>query len=354
MSRFPKKIKTMSVALGVFTGLTSVVYAQAVIVDDQVVAGRGADVILVPEQAGDGLLKSRASIIDERIGLNIQFGFARVDMEAHEYVFDGSNYYGKGRDSKVSELIWKSDNVVMFGGKATFEVLPRINFHGEAWVALDDTSKMDDYDWLAAGRTDWTHWSTHNDTRLESGSILDIALGFSAIKTRGFTLDLLAGYKRDDWEWKAYGGEYIYSSDPETDEGFRDLKGVFPSGELGITYRQQYNVPYLGVAADVNVGRLNLKGKAIGSHWVDASHDDTHHLRGILFNDDLHNSKMYMLEGEASFALTQRYAVGAGYSYTKYDLGRGTTTANETTYYGDSGGGDLEYSKITVFVNGKF
>ncbi len=77
------------------------------------------------------------------------------------------------------------------------------------------------------------------------------------------TLGALLGLRFASVQWSAYGGSYVYTSDPSST--FRDDVGTIDDGVLGITYEQNFTTPYLGLAGEVSYDNISLRGSVLAS-----------------------------------------------------------------------------------------
>ncbi len=186
--------------------------------------------------------KSGFTQFNEKVTLEVYAGY--LTGQSREFVYNP--YSG----NKMSELIWKIDGVWVLGGTLSVHPTDWLTLRLSGWVPLSDSGTMDDYDWKYVGR-DWSDWSHHGDTRLESAYMFDTGLAarFASFgKNQVFDsarLEFLAGYRQLYLSWTAYGGSYIYS-----DSGaYRGDIGGFPKGQPGISYEQWMKAPYLGLGA---------------------------------------------------------------------------------------------------------
>jgi plasminogen activator len=206
---------------------------------------------------------------------------------------------------------------------------------------------MDDYDWMSRGG-DWTDWSHHENTDVTEGSILDINVEFSFVRSDIFDLKAIAGYKRDNFGWEAYGGEYTYS-----ENGFRDTTGTFPEGVAVIGYEQTFTSFYFGMGFAGKFNTFELNGRFIYAPLVQAEATDYHYLRDLVTYDEGEDGDMIAFDVSGSFFITPNLAVEMGYSYQKYDTLQGDSEwhyRNEGVvyYFADGAGMDQTSSLISL------
>ena len=273
-----------------------------------------------------------------------------VNVKAGEFVYIGSH--------KLSELIWETRNAFMLGGDASVTLIPswgvKLNVSGSKAVHKGN-SVMDDYDWLITGAP-WTHWSNHPNTTLENGLILDANLSVNLYKNRSETvsLDLLAGYKRDQWKWGASGGTFIYSGLP----GFRDISGTFSNIPV-ISYEQTVSTPYVGVDFKWNEEWLTLNLKFIGSNYASAKAVDNHWLRTLRVTDTFRKGQMYGGDIGFTYHHSDNLTFDLNYSFQSYSENRGDASYLDTstgivTPLPDGAAMSLGYQTIELGMNYSF
>jgi outer membrane protease len=132
-----------------------------------------------------------------------------------------------------------------------------------------------------------------------------------------------------DVQWSAYGGSYIYTSDPSTT--FRDEIGSIDDGELGITYEQNFVTPYLGVAGAVSYDRVSLRGAVLASPFSFIDTTDQHWLRALTITDDFEATGFFAAEAEASYRLNHYAQLFLNAAAERYTEAEGNSTYD---YYG--------------------
>ncbi len=276
-----------------------------------------------------------ATYADDRF--SVEVGLGRLEGTARELVYNSTS----GR--KISELFWDMEDTAMLNVKLALKVVDWFRLRATGSFAMSGEAKMDDYDWLY-GPVDWSHWSTHPDTDLKHAHMLDLGAELRVLDRGGAQVFGLGGYKWSRFNWDAKGGSYIYS-----DNAFRDSAGNFNSGELGISYTQDFGTPYIGVGAALSLGRFAARGTVKASHIVKATGKDTHHLRDLLFEDEFNHGRFVEAEAELAYKVNDRLAIVGSYLYTNFDEVRGTAkiydqnTGNVYAGYGpNASGAELE------------
>lgn len=295
------------------------------------------------------LKKNKGYLTAKNVELGIHASMASV--KAHEFVFIG--------DYKLSELIWDTKGVFMLGGDLSVTLVPSwgVKLNVSASTAIHKASSiMDDYDWMYIG-ADWTHWSHHDQTTLEKGLLLDIGLSANLYtnQSKTFTLDVLAGYKRDQWKWHAVGGTYIYSS---AFPAFRDLSGSF-ANVPAISYQQTIDTPYVGMAMKWNEEWLTLGVKVIGSIYANTKSIDNHFMRTLVITDTFKNGNMIGGDIDLTYHANENMNFNIFFSFQNYSQNRGDAayfdqSTGITTYLPNGAGMSLNYLKFGLGASYSF
>lgn len=239
-------------------------------------------------------------------------GLGHLSGESREVVYDAD---AGGR--KVSELFWNIDTALtVVGGFHTVNDTFKFDLNG--WLPLSSDNQMDDYDWLYQG-ADWTHWSSHPDTRMRNTYAIDAMLSYILKKSSAeslFGIDLIAGYRILNLEWIAYGGSYVYSDTQSG--GFRDQIGNFDASEKGISYRQTFSTPYLGIGLLYPNEKWIFSGKFLGSQWATGDDFDTHHARDTTFESTHDNMTMTEYGLKVKYLYSEIRSLFLDVSHQKY------------------------------------
>lgn len=270
-------------------------------------------------------------------------------------------YRNSASPIELSELIWEN-NINLAGIGATLEPSEYLRFNMDLYFNINEGSgTLDDYDWMDFNIDDWTHWS-HHSTRT-TVILWDFNTELLALPLGDTTVFLTAGYKYDYLESTAYDGSFVYSSAYDEDGGGVDVGGDSSSGfrdiirnnvDLGdgITYKQYYSSPYVGLGAIWDKRYYSINGRVIYSSMVDAIGEDMHHLRN-LYNEFSTQGTLLGATLKATYKITSDFFLNASYEYEMYDLER----ANLTQTYTDTGvsssgsGGGMKHSS-SVFTVG--
>jgi plasminogen activator len=289
--------------------------------------------------------RTEARTISDKVSFEIYGGY--LTGQSRELVYDSSTGH------KNSELFWKIDQAFVVGGTVAVRPLEWLTLKMQGWIPVTSRNTMDDYDWLVDGQTDWSDWSTHPDTRMNRGYMIDAGIAARVLKFDrtswfdGAQLDLLAGYRWFYMNWTASGGTYIYSSNP----GFRDNTGSFQDGMAIIGYEQWIETPYIGLGGSIKVARWLFSGELTGSLWGRANDRDDHCLRTLLFEENFNSMPMIAGAFKVNYSLTDQLSLLGSFVFQKYFETRGPSTATNystgsAAYYpGDSAGMD-HYSML--------
>lgn len=266
---------------------------------------------------------------------NFNVGVTNLNSETKEIVYNNNG-------SKLSQLEWKADNVKLLNFGIEGNIKNSLFLSASLATNFDnDDMVMDDYDWV--NNTQWTHWSHHDKTQVEDIKMFDANLKY---KFEKLPVYVGVGYKAEKFEYSAFDGDYIYS----TNGGFRDSTGSF-SG-LGITFEHTLKMPYLIVGTDFNITKdLNVGADVSYSTFAKFEDQDTHHFRNLVYNDDLDYTNYLGYNIYVNYSITKMIGLGLNYSYNKYDSRKGDTTITNTnsgasSTFEDTAG--LEHSNQTI------
>jgi plasminogen activator len=266
-------------------------------------------VAVAPGKSGQLVVEQPSS----PVSFSVELGSGYLTGESKELV-----YWPTQGNWKASELTWAIDNLFMVGVGARMKVRDwlAVNFHG--WFkAFDGDGTMDDYDWMVRGG-DWTDWSHHEKTDVTAGSIIDLNVEFSFVRTDTVALKAIAGYKRDNFGWEAYGGEYTY-----TEGGFRNTSGTFSDSINTIGYEQTFIAPYIGLGVAAKSNAFELNSRFIYSPLVQGEATDYHYLRNLVTYDEGEDGDMIAFDVSGSYLINPHFAIEVGYSYQRYDMMQG-------------------------------
>jgi plasminogen activator len=241
--------------------------------------------------------------------LNNEVSIGVLNGKAQEFVYNADG-------STLSRLDWQMKNVAMFNTKTTYQALPWLAFGLKASTNMSGGARMDDYDFdvvgcPASGGGHTECHSTHPDTKLQRAHRSDLFATAQLYKISGVNLDAVAGYMYDYYKWQAFNGSANYAA--------------IPPG-LGISYEQKWQTPYLGLAAAMKMGDWSVSGRLIGSSMAHGTDRDHHHLRGLVFSEDLKRSSFVGGDLNGAYRLSSTMELTFGYNYQNWRTAKGPTT----------------------------
>jgi outer membrane protease len=174
--------------------------------------------------------------------------------QSHEFAHDAAG-------NKISELIWDMNHAYALNADLGIRLTPELRFNARGTWGGDIDSHMEDYDWLGLdyGQTDWTHRSIHEDTTLDHFARFDLNLQYDFLRGPAVVVGALLGGRFTGVQWKAHGGDFVYTTDPATT--FRDDVFSISDDASVITYEQDWAVAYAGLAASINAGSFNWRAR---------------------------------------------------------------------------------------------
>lgn len=288
--------------------------------------------------AGDMLLTSA----DGAVVFRGSYGITAI--EANELVYQGKN--------KLSQLIWESTAVSTFTGQVKVDLDPFF-FRATGVIGIEGDGHMRDYDWLVEGKP-WSHRSVHPDTRLDHYFAGTIEAGREVLSHDGTTVSLGGGVKYTDVKWTAWGGSYVYTS-----SDFRDTKGDFPDNEKGISYRQQWPVPFLGIDLTHSEGPWTFAGAFQGGVAVNGKGTDDHWMRDLRFIDHVEATPAVMITGSAEYEVRPNTAIFVSGAFDQIVRGRADTDmidkiTGEKRRFPDGAGADYMSVTVSLGLRGTF
>lgn len=281
------------------------------------------------------------------LAFSVGMGAGYMTGEATEIV-----YWPDVGNHKASELTWEIDELFMFGINAEAEIQSWIKVKLETWFKVTDgEGTMDDYDWQVVGGA-WTDWSHHKDTDVNEAYMLDLSSEFAFYQTENTVFSAIIGYKVDHFGWESHGGDYIYSV-----TGFRDTRGSFDDGQLGISYEQTYSSPYFGIGTQLIFPNFKTEVRLIYAPYVYGESTDNHYVRDLVTDvtyDDYGEGDMVALDISGTYSLTDNVSLGIGLKYQSYSTLVGDAKwyykRYNTIYRSNEGGGMDQTSTMFTTV----
>ncbi|MDO5647734.1 omptin family outer membrane protease [Paracoccus sp. (in: a-proteobacteria)] len=256
-------------------------------------------------------------------------GFGVTNLRADEIVYDG--------DHRLSLLEWRSSvPTVTVGVKRRFD--GGWTLGGQMVANMGQTGRMTDYDWeptfmTGTGKSGWSDWSTHPDTRLNQYFDFTLTGGREVTTENGTRLNLHGGVKYVRADWTAHGGRYVYSED-----ALRDTTGTFPAGQAVVTYRQRHTTIFAGVDAARDLGDWTISGGLRGGVSVAPRDTDFHWLRNLRFDSRFDPMPYAGVTLRADYRINDRLTGYAQADYDQHFRRRGDTVYSEIVSGARDGG----------------
>nr|WP_232036939.1 omptin family outer membrane protease [Serratia marcescens] len=280
-------------------------------------------------------------------GVTVSTSLGWLGGESKEYVYDVET----GR--KISELNWKITNTAIIKGDISWEPLFWLTLNARGWSTLAPSGAgMDDYDWMDAGQSQWTHWSNSPDTRLNHANEFDVNASVWLIRRPDYKVGVAVGYQQTRFGWTAFGGHYQYDNGNDV--------GDFPRGERGIGYQQKFSTPYLGLTGGYRYHDFEFNALLKFSPWVEARDNDEHYMRDLTFREKTRGSSYYSALVDVGYYVTPKARVFTGFTWSKYSQGKGGTqiidrASGESIYDGgDAAGMENENYNVTAGLQYRF
>jgi outer membrane protease len=289
------------------------------------------------------------------LGFEARIGVGYLQGEANEFVYDTEE------NRTGSHLAWTLESMYMVGVGMTLRPATWFTINADVWTAVSEgSSVMDDWDWIyedTEPRPEWDHWSQSENTPVTDGLIIDLNASIPFYKNPNLAMHAIVGYVRDNWRWESHGGPYIY---PGPEGEFRGDVGTDPIDELGITYEQTFDTPYLGIGLGAKFNPVSINAKLIGSSLVSCETFDHHVDKKTRYYDDFSGGTMIGLTAEVVYDLTSFLSLGAAVNYTNYDTITGDSVMHDDEEGGepesipDAAGTSLERTLFTLSMNYRF
>ncbi|UFK37678.1 omptin family outer membrane protease [Pectobacterium parvum] len=152
--------------------------------------------------------------------------------ESKEYVYDTNT------SRKLSELDWKINNTAIIKGDISWDPHFWLTLNARGWTTFASSGAgMDDYDWLDASQSHWTHWSNSPNTLLNYANEFDVNAKAWLVKRPNYKVGAVVGYQQTRFSWTAFGGHFQYDNGSYISD--------FPRGKPSIGYQQKFSMPYV-------------------------------------------------------------------------------------------------------------
>jgi len=309
-------------------------------------AGIHLNPVPASSQAHNQITETTIAIDEYVITLTGKTGIGYLDGNSPSMIYDSEG------EQLLSELEWDLDgnSVANVGGSLSFN--DWLAFNADVHFKSNKRNgATDEFDWFVTNY-DWTHWSHHDDNNLTKAYMID--LNAALIFQRRLESDFFAliGYKRDEWEWQGQGGSNVSSSF----SGY-NVAGAFSGDELGRTYNQWYDVPYLGLGFTSKSSKWGFMGKLIYSPMVFVGAEDNSQKRHLVVEDDFETTSMWAVDVGGSYFFSEKCSLWLTYHYQRYEEARGNSTITNTLtgqvdqLEGDVAGTNNEASVVSLLFS---
>lgn len=231
-----------------------------------------------------------------------------------------------------SALEWPLDNIMYLGGVGSLTFQRKFQVNVGFWKSLtNDAGTMKDSDWLYGYYGNQKAIYSESKATVNSTQF-DINLRYNFFGDYAFLIGGMAGYSRTSWDWEA-GDGFQWTVDPG-----RFYYG--PLDGLGITYKQDLDVPYLGVIMSMFSanGMFGFNGYALYSPIARCQDEDDHVLRAKLSQGDSKGT-YFGLGADLRWDFATKWSATGRLQYSSYNL-----EGDQTQYFY---AGDLEGSGAT-------
>lgn len=222
--------------------------------------------------------------------------------------------YDTDTGRKLSELNWKINNTAIIKGDISWDPLFWLTLNARGWSTLASSEAgLDDYDWLDASQSHWTHWSNSPNTCLNHANEFDINAKAWLVKHPDYKVGVVIGYQHTRFSWTAFGGHYQYDNGNNVDD--------FPRGGRGIGYQQKFSMPYAGLAGGYRYRYLEFNALLKFSPWVEARDNDEHYMRDLTFHEKTSGSDYYSTSVDVGYYFTPNAKVFTEFTWIRYSQG---------------------------------
>lgn len=284
-------------------------------------------------------------------GFWLSGGVGLMNIEAHEYVWDGAN--------KASQLDWDTKGVVLYSATAHADLGNDWTVKGKIDVGFGGNGHMVDYDWIPPFAADqsmdgWSDRSIHPDTRLDHYFSGSIEIGRDLFSDDRSTIGVNGGFKYTNVRWNAFGGSYIYS-----DGGVRNDIGELPAGTRGITYQQKIPTFFVGLDGAISLDRFTLSGGVKGGFTPGINDIDDHWLTQTRFYSDMKTAPVVMANAAVDYQLTPNASLYFAGNFENVFNKRGDarvidTTTGGVTNYANASGASFKTMSLQIGLRGRF
>ncbi|WP_241597068.1 omptin family outer membrane protease [Rosenbergiella epipactidis] len=223
--------------------------------------------------------------------VSVEVSAGVLSTTTKERVYDPTNGH------KNSQLNWRVNNAPVLKGALEWRVLPKLSLGLEGWSTVAKRGGvMSDYDWEDESQKSWTSKSYHPKSQLNHANQFDLSLKYWLLSNDDARVGIVSGYQQTRYRFSAYGGQYNYNNG--------QYVGDLANSLLGISYRQTFKTPYIGLLASYRYQQWEVGGAVKYSAWGRASDVDEHYLANTTFKSSLTRQKFAALSLNGGYYLT--------------------------------------------------
>ncbi|MCL9669076.1 omptin family outer membrane protease [Rosenbergiella epipactidis] len=228
--------------------------------------------------------------------VSVDVGVGMLSTTTKERLYDPTNGH------KDSQLNWRVRNSAVLNAEVEWRVLPKLSFGLSGWTTFSKRGgMMNDYDWEDEDQKSWTSKSHHPRSYLNRSNQFDLNMKYWLLSNDAARIGVVSGYQQTRYRFSAYGGSYNYNNGGQI--------GQAPDDLLGISYRQTYKTPYIGLLASYRYQQWEVGGGFKYSAWGRASDVDDHHAADTTFTSLVTKQKSTSLSLNGGYYLTDNAKV---------------------------------------------
>ena len=205
------------------------------------------------------------------------------------------------------------------------------------------TGIMEDSDWIGPDPAVRTHYSRH-EAYANGIYIFDLKAGYRHVHSPGVTADLFLGYTFMHFHISGRDGYIEYPPDYEK-------VSVYGTG---ITYRQRYHIPYIGLSIRGTFTEKVATGFSVRiSPFAACDSLDNHHFTAYDYYDTMQGGFFVSVTGELAFRVYEKQSIVVTAAYTDVPEFKGSTrvvdtTTGVSTTFDNSAGASLSLLSLSI------
>lgn len=247
---------------------------------------------------------------------SISLSVGKMDVDASEFLFVPAYNH------TMSRIDWETQHLNVLKADIAYAVSDRLTLGLRGWTSLErGNAVMDDFDWEAFGREQWTRWSHHQTSRQQYANQVDASATLWLVNHPAFKLGGVAGYEVSKFSWTSYGGHFIYEDLFAPPNTFRIFD--MPDSVAAIGYKQTLKTPYLGLSTRIRHGKWSTSLLIKYSRWTKVHADDVHFQRPFYSRSNQRGGDYYAVMLNAGYQITDNTSVFIEGTYSDHRMSRG-------------------------------